>query len=130
MPARVCEQTGQACAVHRAGRQAVVLVLSEPGSRGLHATGAAVTLPDPAPGAYPGAGLLARMSVGAVSARLTTSFAWYNSSDGLDSEENRGQASGAYIFRCGIPPGGVGGWGGGARGGGARALCWPGRVEA
>ncbi|KAL4437798.1 hypothetical protein ABPG77_005710 [Micractinium sp. CCAP 211/92] len=44
-------------------------------------------------------GLLARMSVGAVSARLTTSFAWYNSSDGLDSEENRGQASGAYIFR-------------------------------
>lgn len=44
-------------------------------------------------------GLLARMRVGATSARLAVSFAWYNSSDGLDSQENRGQASGAYIFR-------------------------------
>ncbi|KAL4419672.1 hypothetical protein ABPG75_006770 [Micractinium tetrahymenae] len=44
-------------------------------------------------------GLLVHMSVGGTTARLTTSFAWYNSSDGLDSDENRGQASGAYIFR-------------------------------
>lgn len=47
------------------------------------------------------AGLLASMRVGSTSARLTTSFAWYNSSDGLDSHENPGQASGAYIFRRG-----------------------------
>lgn len=42
------------------------------------------------------------MRVGATSARLAVSFAWYNSSDGLDSQENRGQASGAYIFRCAV----------------------------
>ena len=34
-----------------------------------------------------------------VSAALSTRFLWYNSSDGLDSSEDRGQASGAYIFR-------------------------------
>ena len=42
------------------------------------------------------------MAANGATARLSTSFAWYNSSDGLDvgEEHNRGQASGAYIFRC------------------------------
>jgi alpha-mannosidase len=31
--------------------------------------------------------------------KLSSSLRWYNASDGLDSEEDRGQASGAYIFR-------------------------------
>lgn len=44
-------------------------------------------------------GLLSSMSAGGVSAKLSTHFAWYNASDGLDSQENRGQGSGAYIFR-------------------------------
>jgi len=30
---------------------------------------------------------------------ISASVWWYNSSDGLDSKENRGQSSGAYIFR-------------------------------
>lgn len=30
---------------------------------------------------------------------LTVSLWWYNSSDGLDTDRNRGQSSGAYIFR-------------------------------
>ena len=50
----------------------------------------------------PATGLLTSMSANGATARLSTSFAWYNSSDGLDvgEEHNRGQASGAYIFRC------------------------------
>lgn len=53
------------------------------------------------------AGLLADMKAGDVSARLSASFGWYNASDGLEAppEENRGQASGAYIFRWGAEPG-------------------------
>ncbi|KAL4536505.1 hypothetical protein Ndes2437B_g05917 [Nannochloris sp. 'desiccata'] len=31
--------------------------------------------------------------------RLSSSLRWYNASDGLDSDEDRGQSSGAYIFR-------------------------------
>ena len=44
-------------------------------------------------------GLLSSMESNGVSVTLSTSFSWYNSSDGLDVQENRGQASGAYIFR-------------------------------
>ena len=39
------------------------------------------------------------MESNGVSVSLATAFSWYNSSDGLDVQENRGQASGAYIFR-------------------------------
>jgi hypothetical protein len=39
------------------------------------------------------------MKSGDVEMDLVTRFAWYNSSDGLETNENRGQASGAYIFR-------------------------------
>ena len=47
-------------------------------------------------------GLLSSMTANGATARVSTSFAWYNSSDGLDAgeERNRGQASGAYVFRC------------------------------
>lgn len=51
------------------------------------------------------AGLLKRMSgAGGATARLSASFGWYNASDGLDvpaepEDNNRGQASSAYIFR-------------------------------
>jgi alpha-mannosidase len=31
--------------------------------------------------------------------QLSSALRWYNASDGLDSEEDRGQSSGAYIFR-------------------------------
>ena len=50
----------------------------------------------------PAPGLLSSMTANGATARISTSFAWYNSSDGLDvgEERNRGQASGAYIFRC------------------------------
>lgn len=48
-------------------------------------------------------GLLASAKAGGVAAALSTAFRWYNSSDGLEVLEggdyNRGQASGAYIFR-------------------------------
>jgi hypothetical protein len=30
---------------------------------------------------------------------LATDFLWYNASDGLESQSNRGQSSGVYIFR-------------------------------
>lgn len=49
------------------------------------------------------AGILLSMRSGDTRIKLTTSFAWYNSSDGLDSSETRGQASGAYIFRHAAP---------------------------
>ncbi|GAB4821252.1 hypothetical protein N2152v2_008298 [Parachlorella kessleri] len=44
-------------------------------------------------------GILVSMKTGDAEMELVTRFAWYNSSDGLDVSENRGQASGAYIFR-------------------------------
>ena len=39
------------------------------------------------------------MSAEGASVKLSTRFGWYNSSDGLETQDNRGQASGAYIFR-------------------------------
>ena len=45
-------------------------------------------------------GLMSSISVeGGPALPLSANLRWYNSSDGLDSEEDRGQASGAYIFR-------------------------------
>lgn len=45
-------------------------------------------------------GLLASATPrGGPSVRLTAAFRCYNASDGLESDEGRGQASGAYIFR-------------------------------
>lgn len=44
-------------------------------------------------------GLLRSMSSQGTSVQLSTFFGWYNSSDGLEVQENRGQSSGAYIFR-------------------------------
>ena len=48
-------------------------------------------------------GLLVSAKAGGVGAALSTAFRWYNSSDGLEvpqgGDNNRGQASGAYIFR-------------------------------
>ncbi|EFN53834.1 hypothetical protein CHLNCDRAFT_36397 [Chlorella variabilis] len=42
--------------------------------------------------------LLRSMSSQGTSVQLSTFFGWYNSSDGLEVQENRGQSSGAYIF--------------------------------
>ena len=50
------------------------------------------------------AGLLTQVTANGVSARLSTGFAWYNSS--TDAE----QPSGAYIFRWGGGEGGGRGW--------------------
>lgn len=48
----------------------------------------------------PSTGLMSSISVdGGPSIALSAALRWYNSSDGLDSQEDRGQASGAYIFR-------------------------------
>lgn len=54
------------------------------------------------PSCSPCAGLLQSATVDGMQTSITTHMAWYNSSDGLDVTENRGQASGAYIFRCGL----------------------------
>jgi hypothetical protein len=48
-------------------------------------------------------GLLHGLTAEGVTTQLSLWFSWYNSSDGLEATENRGQASGAYIFRCGWP---------------------------
>ena len=54
--------------------------------------------PDPLPGL-----LHSMRGPGGAQAHLSASFGWYNSSDGLEAghgpDDNRGQASGAYIFR-------------------------------
>lgn len=55
-----------------------------------------------APHQPPNTGSLKGIGIdGAEPIQLTTSLAWYNSSDGLDVPEgkDRGQAGGAYIFR-------------------------------
>ncbi|KAL4856940.1 Alpha-mannosidase [Chlorella vulgaris] len=44
-------------------------------------------------------GLLHSLTLQDTKVQLSMHLAWYNSSDGLETQENRGQASGAYIFR-------------------------------
>lgn len=81
--------------------------------------------PPPAPAPLPGL-LHSMRGPGGAQARLSAAFGWYNSSDGLEAghgpDDNRGQASGAYIFRwAGNRPRGTAQQ---PQAGRAAAACW------